>query len=208
MKLVGQCFGDRLLFLQAGLAVPSKGSNDFGRARDKMPSTEHSVTELKRAYGLLGVPCSASTRSIKKSYCRIAKRWHPDLYATGTPSHTEATRMMKLINEAYSLVKLAPLRNYVETHPLTDRNRTQTGHGVNEKGYTADQHALAMTSHLDFWVRFVCGAILGTLIGLRLFFILSDRPFLLAVVIGSLVLSCGFGSANYGDKFWRAIFER
>jgi curved DNA-binding protein CbpA len=62
----------------------------------------HDVTELKWAYELLGIPFSASAASIKKSYHRIAKRWHPDLYPSGAPSHIEATRMMKLINEAYS----------------------------------------------------------------------------------------------------------
>ncbi len=67
------------------------------------------ISELKRAYSLLDVPCSASARSIKQAYRRIAKRWHPDRYQAGTPAHAEATQMMKCINEAYALIENAPL---------------------------------------------------------------------------------------------------
>src|SRR5690348_13552951 len=67
-----------------------------------MPIAECQVAELKRAYQTLGVPFSASALSIKQGYRRIAKRWHPDLYPTGTPAYDEATQMMKRINEAFS----------------------------------------------------------------------------------------------------------
>lgn len=79
-----------------------------------MPIAECQVAELKRAYQTLGIPFSASALSIKQAYRRIAKRWHADLYPTGTPAYDEATQMMNRINEAYSLIQHAPLRYHVE----------------------------------------------------------------------------------------------
>jgi hypothetical protein len=39
-------------------------------------------------------------------------RRHPDHYADGTPDHTEATQMTRLINEACAAIADAPLGNY------------------------------------------------------------------------------------------------
>lgn len=166
------------------------------------------ITELKRAYEVLGIPFSAPAPSIKKSYRRIAKRWHPDLYPSGTPSHIEATRMMKLINEAYSLVEHAPLRNHIETYPPSLKS-TQATHNSDKERKTADWQTLPQNDRFGFWTRFVCGAILGGLVGLRLLLIFSfDRPVLLLVVTGGLVLGFGLGSARYGDRFEHAILDR
>ena len=165
------------------------------------------VPDLKRAYEVLGIPFSASAASIKKSYRRIAKRWHPDLYPSGTPSHIEATRMMKLINEAYSQVEHAPLRNRVETHSPSRRS-SEAAHNSDGERKTADLQTWPLNDRFGFWIRFACGAILGGLIGLRLLLIFSDQPVLLLAVTGGLILGCGFGSAKYGDRFWHAIFDR
>ena len=167
----------------------------------------HDVTELKRAYEVLGIPFSASAASIKKSYRRIAKRWHPDLYPAGTPSHFEATRMMKLINEAYSLVEHAPLRNHIETHSPPQKS-TQAAHNSDKDRKKEDWQTLPLNDRFGFWIRFVCGAIIGGLVGLRLLLIFFDQPVLLLVFTGGLVLGCGLGSAKYGDRFWHAILDR
>ena len=44
------------------------------------------------------------------------------------------------------------------------------------------QSELPKIGQFEFWVRFVCGALLGTLIGARLFFILFDQLALLLVI--------------------------
>jgi len=166
------------------------------------------ITELKRAYEVLGIPFSASAPLIKKSYRRIAKRWHPDLYSSGTPSYIEATRMMKVINEAYSLVEHAPLRHHIETYSPAVQMANQAECEPDEEWKKTDRDTLPMADRFGFWVRFVCGAILGAFIALRLFLIFFEYSAFLLLVAGGLILACGFGAAKYGDRFWHAIFDR
>jgi hypothetical protein len=166
------------------------------------------IAELKRAYQVLGVPLSASALSIKQAYRRIAKRWHPDLYPSGTASHEEATGMMKVINGAYLLVQHAPLRYHVETYPLAAHKKNQAVGYSDREPREADRNRIPVTDRFEFWVRFVCGALLGAVTGLRLFLSFFEHPAILMVVTGSLVLGCGFGAARYGDRFWHSILQR
>ncbi len=50
-------------------------------------------------YEILGVKCSAPEKEIKKAYRREAFKWHPDKNSTA-----EASKKMKLINEAYLIL--------------------------------------------------------------------------------------------------------
>src|SRR5882724_4340892 len=141
-----------------------------------MPGAEYPLTELKRAYQLLGVPFSASAPSIKQAYHRLAKRWHPDLYPSGTPTQAEATRMMKLINQAYSTIAHAPLRYHIESYPGACEKRSQSsGHG---KAYRSKARgdSLPITDRLEFWVRFACGALLGAFMSINLALNFYDEP--------------------------------
>jgi hypothetical protein len=77
--------------------------------------------ELKRSYQVLGVPTDAAPPSIKHAYWQLVRRWHPDLYANGTPDHIEATQMAGLINEAYAAIAHAPLRNHIGAYAVPRR---------------------------------------------------------------------------------------
>lgn len=169
---------------------------------------EDDVARLKRAYEVLGIPLSASALAIKQAYRRMAKRWHPDLYRTGTPAHDEAAQMMKLINEEYSLVEHAPLRYYIETYPTAARKKNHPAYCGGKEQREVNGDTLRVTDRLEFWVRFACGAFMGVFVGWRLFFSLFDQPTVLLVVVGSLVLGCAFGAAKFGDRFWRSILGR
>ena len=79
------------------------------------------LAELKRSHQVLGVPTDAAPPSIKHAYLQLVRRWHPDLYANGTPDHTEATHMAGLINEAYAAIADAPLRDHLETYAAPRR---------------------------------------------------------------------------------------
>ncbi|MCU1243934.1 MAG: heat shock protein DnaJ-like protein [Candidatus Acidoferrum typicum] len=83
----------------------------------RMPVNDFELAELRHAYQVLGVSQGTSAPSIKKTYRRLVKRWHPDLYPNGTPAQAEATQMTRLINEAYSAIVDAPLRDYTDTYP-------------------------------------------------------------------------------------------
>lgn len=70
-----------------------------------MPVTDDQIEELKHAYQVLGAPLSASPSLIKQTYRQLIKRWHPDIYPTGTEAYAEATQMTTLINGAYSEIE-------------------------------------------------------------------------------------------------------
>jgi preprotein translocase subunit Sec63 len=176
-----------------------------------MPLSDGQLTELKRTYRILGVPLDASTHSIKQAYRRLVKRWHPDLSANGTPAHVEATQMTKLINESYSAIAHAPLRYHSETYSQ-HAGRRQTTSTSTHVPITVNTESIPKTDRLEFWVRFVCGALLGIFVCLD--FIVSAMPdsssnlYFLALGALGLTLAFGFGAARYGDKFWYSILRR
>ena len=61
---------------------------------------------------------------------------------------------------------------------------------------------------LEFWVRFVCGALFGLFLGLYFTFEHLGGPLLLALGI-PLGITLGFGVAavRYGDSFWDRILS-
>jgi hypothetical protein len=178
-----------------------------------MPENDIQLTELRHAYQVLGVPTDAAAPSIKHAYWRLVKRWHPDLYANGTPAHVEATRMTKLINEAYLAVAHAPLRYHVETCPnQTKRGKSQPPSPSTGERIRMTVDKIPQTDRIEFWVRFVCGAFFGVFLVLDMFFSVMPDSFqhsgALALGGVGLTLGCGFAAARYGDKFWYWIFRR
>lgn len=161
---------------------------------------------------MIGVSVSASAPSIKQAYRRLVKRWHPDRYPSGTQGHVEATQMTKLINEAYAAIRHAPLRYYVEPHPVAPGTSGQTGWAstysprATYEPRDINSEALRKGDRLEFWVRFVCGALLGALISFRLLLMTSDLG---SLVVGVVLIAVGLGFAadRYGDKFWYWIFR-
>ena len=178
-----------------------------------MPEYDSQLSELKHAYQVLGVPTDAAASSIKHVYRCLVKRWHPDLYASGTPEHLEATHMARLINEAYATIAHAPLRYHVDRYS-SQTNEKNSGQPHSGKGERIRKNAekIPKTDRLEFWVRFVCGAFFGVFVILDIFVsVMPDslQPSgVLALGAVGLILGCGFAAARYGDKFWYSIFRR
>lgn len=57
--------------------------------------------EYKDYYKILGVDKNASAKDIKKTYRKLARKYHPDV----NPDNTEAEAKFKEINEAYEVLK-------------------------------------------------------------------------------------------------------
>jgi preprotein translocase subunit Sec63 len=70
---------------------------------------------LLDAYALLGLDHTANPRDARRAYRAMARRHHPDRVAGDTSARGEATARMAAINQAYELVRDAPLRH----HPIS-----------------------------------------------------------------------------------------
>lgn len=176
-----------------------------------MPETDDHLKELKHAYQVIGVPLDASAHSIKQSYRRLVKRWHPDLYANNSAACAEASQMAKLINEAYAAIARAPLRYHTETYIQQAQKRSGPTTTTSPIDPMMTKHEdIPNIDRLEFWVRFVCGVVGGMLVCLDLFISspISMSAFPASLIAIGIILGCGFCAARYGDKFWYSIFRR
>ena len=177
-----------------------------------MPTMDDQIAEWKHAYQLLGVPQDASAHVIKAAYRKLVKRWHPDLYTPGTSQHADATQMSMLINEAYSGIAHAPLRYTSSSSGIGRAPRqpqTPSGPTINIQ---INAFKPPRVDRLEFWVRFVCGALFGIFSGVA--WVLSEVPatsmrYPLIAGFGVFALTVGFGlaAARYGDKFWYSVLR-
>ena len=55
-------------------------------------------------YETLGIPRTAKPEQIKRSYRGLVKRFHPDLFPSGSESQAEAGERLRQINGAYAIL--------------------------------------------------------------------------------------------------------
>jgi DnaJ domain len=177
-----------------------------------MPVLDDQIAERQQAYHLLGVPHYASAHVIKAAYRKLVKRWHPDLYPAGTPDHAEATRMTMLLNQAYSAIAHAPLRYPSAAQAYRGESRQPYVPATPAMKIRIDPWELSRVDRLEFWIRFVCGAIFGVFSGGA--WVLSAMSgvavgFPVTAALGVIALAVGFGlaAARYGDKFWYSVLS-
>jgi len=64
------------------------------------------------AYRLLGVDYAADSSTIGQAHRRLARQHHPDKFTAGTPEQRQAGARMAEINDAYQLIRKAPLKDH------------------------------------------------------------------------------------------------
>ena len=178
------------------------------------------LEELKNAYRVLDVPLSASEHTIKQSQRRLLKRWHPDLFPAGSPQCAEATEMTRLVNGAYAKIATAPLRHYRPTGGDVGVPHIHVT-GMPRRKYEDDPDAFRNAERVEFWVKFVVGAVFGGFMGGGL--ILDGylnfrwmwggsepRPWAAVAMIAGNVVAFGLGYAYTKDdeKFWDIVTPR
>lgn len=62
------------------------------------------ITDLSKAYELLGVKPGVSNRELKAAHRDLAKVWHPDRFVHDPRLQEKAQEKLKEINEAYELI--------------------------------------------------------------------------------------------------------
>lgn len=195
-----------------------------------MPAAVHEVEEWKHAYRVLDMPFSASPAAIKQNYRKLIKRWHPDLFASGSVEQAEASDMTRLINEAYASIARAPLRYYTEPQsPHMQPREAHPGFAGGRSAQPSDwrggpvrtsaprtatrsgEDPYPNADRIEFWVRLLMGLAFGGFFGLVVFLELyvnveTDVWVEIAIAIG-VMETFTVGSVKQGDKFWRAIFS-
>lgn len=81
------------------------------------PGADADVFAYMNAYAVLEVEYSATAAEIRRAYRRLAQHAHPDRYPSGSDEQHGATARMAAINDAYRLIREAPLRH----HPVSAR---------------------------------------------------------------------------------------
>jgi len=97
-----------------------KSSDSFSRGR-KSSSSDDYLSSLagKNHYEVLGVEKSATDAQIKKSYRKLALKWHPDKNKS-----SEATEVFKTISAAYAVLKdPASRKEYDDQENAKDNER-------------------------------------------------------------------------------------
>jgi curved DNA-binding protein CbpA len=90
------------------------------------------------AYKVLGVDHSADSFAIRQAHKRLAKQHHPDRFPVGSAEQQQATAHMAAINDAYALIRKAPLRGHQlskasdPTIPWTDTELDDAIHRMNQ----------------------------------------------------------------------------
>ncbi len=74
---------------------------------DQSPSAAHTPKQaLLDPHAVLGIPKTASKEEITEAYRKMAKQHHPDTVGPlGPEKLSEAERIMKVINEAYAILR-------------------------------------------------------------------------------------------------------
>jgi hypothetical protein len=163
---------------------------------------------LLHAYRLLDVPVSATAHLIRHRHRQLLKRWHPDLYADGTPQHAEATQMSKVINEAYSRIQYAPLRYRAPSkQSVKAASESRMGNEPSAFDFDSDENYPRL-DRIEFWVRAGWGALLGGFVSLEIIFYTYDWPQTRVILICiGVTAGCIAASARLGDKFWKSVLN-
>jgi DnaJ domain len=167
-------------------------------------SMSPTIDEVRHAYELLGIPYASYSPAIKQAYRKMAKRWHPDLFAQGSREQQQASEMMQRINEAYEEIKDAPLRYFVP------RPADRTAHNPQPTPWPRPTNPSPANTtkpdRIEFWTRFVFGAFVGLLLSSRMWIIFDRSPILAGLFSIVLILAAGYAAGRQGDRYWYSLF--
>jgi len=84
------------------------------------------ITDLSKAYELLGVKPGVSSRELKAAHRDLAKVWHPDRFVHDPRLQEKAQEKLKEINEAYELLSSGKTPRPASSQPAATVDRRPT----------------------------------------------------------------------------------
>jgi len=94
--------------------VTSRGRSGAGAPRPERPAREQAAPPrrtaagdeaIRRAYAALEVPAGSDFDSVKRSYRRLMRKYHPDLNAGSVEKQKAATDLAQRLTEAYKTLE-------------------------------------------------------------------------------------------------------
>lgn len=172
--------------------------------------------KIYHAYRLLKVEPGDTADKIHREYRKMAITFHPDRLSSDPEAMERATEKMKEINQAYSLIKHAPL-DEDDTLPEIAQDTPYTAGEKHTPG--ARSKVSGFAGFRDTLLHFVYGALIGTgfsflvlLLGMPLYKKLLSEAERLETVISTTYIAMGvtivfFGvlAAVFRDRFLRFI---
>ena len=120
----------------------------FGSHRCMPSSARPDLFAFMDAYKVLGAEYSADSSVIRQGHKRLAKQHHPDKYPAGSAEQQQATARMAEINDAYRLIRKAPLRYHrvsKASDPTTPWTDTELDDAIRRARMDMDQE-------VDQWI--------------------------------------------------------
>ena len=156
------------------------------------------------AYKMLGVDYAAESSTIRQAHRRLAKQHHPDKYPAGSPEQQQASARMAEINDAYRLIREAPLR-----HHRVSKGSDPTTPWTDNELDDAIRRA-RMNQQVDRWMTMTIALIAIFVVP---FFVGSVAVFkALGPLALPLTAAVGLGSTVFlwavlGPRAWRTLYK-
>lgn len=156
------------------------------------------------AYKVLGVDYAADSSTIRQAHRRLAKQHHPDKYPAGSAEQRQASARMAEINDAYRLIREAPLRHHrvsKGSDPTTPWTDTELDDAIRRA---------RMNQQVDRWMTI---ALIAVAVIVVPFFVGSVAVFkALGPAALPLTAAVGLGSTVFlwavlGPRAWRTLYK-
>ena len=150
------------------------------------------LLRIEQAYREMRLPQDSAAFRIKREYRRLAKLWHPDTFAYDTPEQRRAAVRMRGINDAYQLIKHAPLRYRVANQAHVRKPSVEP----------ASRHTSLVSDRVEYVVRFVCGVLFGFVVSAGALLSNMSLP-----IVAVIPFTTGTAAMVFGDRFWYWILQ-
>jgi len=177
---------------------------------------------LQKAYNLLDLNYTDTAHVIRRKYRTLVKKWHPDKWMHDLDQQKTATRNIQAITNAFQLIKHAPLRYHISTHPRWQKakspeNGTTSGSGWssgqqptynNNSNENHEPHCYIRNDLLEDILRLSTGAVVGVILAwlvFDMFFNLKGERLYLAY-FGTSAFS-SIGTLICGNRFWFNVMD-
>ena len=159
----------------------------FGTSLCMPVSARPDLFAFMDAYKVLGVDYTADSAAIRQAHKRLAKQHHPDRFPAGSAEQQQATTRMAEINDAYQLIREAPLR-YHRVSKASDPTTPWTDIELEEAIRRA-----RMNQEVDRWmtIALIAAAVIAVPFFRRsvaVFKALGPLPLIAVVGLGSTVM--------------------